>query len=101
MSPIAGNDWLWFADRGHLSFHPMGEVTYVFNHRSGETHVFNAVSIAMLEYFTHAPRKVSALVEDFPDLVGLSREDCPRGVVRRIFAELDDAGLVVPAGRAG
>ncbi|WP_155859948.1 hypothetical protein [Kordiimonas gwangyangensis] len=91
-------EWLWFADRSHFSIQEMGEVTYLYCKRSGDTHVFNAVSVAMLEYFMETPRTVAALVEDFPGLMGLSREECPSGVVKRIFQELDDAGLVLPQG---
>lgn len=90
------SEWLWFADRSHFCIHKMGEVSYLYCTRSGDTHVFNAVSMAMLDYFTDRPRTIAELIEDFPGLMGLGREECPSGVVRRMFAELDDAGLVMP-----
>ena len=92
------SEWLWFADRSHFSIHEMGEVTYLYCKRSGDTHVFNAVSVAMLDYFMEEPRSLTSLVADFPGLMGLSREECPTGVLRRMFTELDEAGLVLPVG---
>jgi PqqD family protein of HPr-rel-A system len=88
--------WLWFADRSHFCIHDMGEVSYLYCMRSGDTHVFNTVSMAILEYFAEKPHSIADLIEDFPELMGLSREECPRGVVRRMFNELDEAGLVMP-----
>ncbi len=86
--------WLWYADQGHFSVQTLGDISYVYCRRSGSTHVFNLVSIEMLKYLSEAPRRVSELAENFPDMLGVSREECPRGFVKRIFAELDDAGLV-------
>ncbi|WP_262691506.1 hypothetical protein [Kordiimonas aestuarii] len=96
MSSSVEKEWLWFADQSLFSVREMGEVTYIYSLRSGNTHVFNAVSMAMLQYFVAAPRGVDELIAHFPDLMGVTREECPRGVIRRIFGELDDAGLVQP-----
>jgi len=96
MAEARESEWLWCADRSHFVIHEMGEVSYVYSARSGNTHVFNLVSLAILEFFCEEPRTVSALVDAFPALMGLAREECPTGVIRRMFKELDEAGLVCP-----
>ncbi|WP_417461814.1 HPr-rel-A system PqqD family peptide chaperone [Kordiimonas sp.] len=93
--------WLWYADQSHFSVEALGDISYVYCRRSGSTHVFNLVSIEMLQYLTIAPRRVSELVEAFPSILGVSREECPRGFVKRIFAELDDAGLLTARAAGG
>ena len=86
--------WLWSVDRSQLELRSFGDVTYAYCRLSGNTHVFNLVSVALLDYLSDAPQSLDHILETFPDILGVSREECPRGVVRRMVEELDEVGLL-------
>lgn len=81
-------------DPGQYQICEMGEAILVYNRRSGATHILNLLSIAMLEFLAGTPKSVAELVDKFPDFIEVSKEECPTGVTRRIFSELDEAGFV-------
>lgn len=88
------DDWLWCVDPGHYQIREMGEAILVYNRRSGTTHILNLLSLAMLEFLAGSPKSLADLVDKFPDFIEVSKEECPTGVARRIFSELDEAGFI-------
>lgn len=93
------DEWLWSVDPGHYAVHEMGDAILVYNRRSGATHILNLVSSAMLDFLAATPRSLADAVDQFPDFLEVPKEECPEGVTRRIFAELDEAGFIVRAGQ--
>lgn len=88
------DDWLWRVDPGHYQTYEMGEAILVYNRRSGATHILNLISIAMLEFLAGPPKTLVDLVDKFPEFIEVLKEECPSGVSRRIFSELDEAGFI-------
>jgi PqqD family protein of HPr-rel-A system len=75
----------------------MGEAIFLYHRRSGATHVLNLVSLSLLEFLAESPKSIREVIEHFPAYIGAERQECPAGVARRLFSELDDAGLLVRA----
>jgi len=92
--------WRWRANPRHYRCHELGDVTFVYNHLSGDTHMLNLVSIALLNLMAARSFTLDELAEAFPAHMGVPNEECPPGVVRRLFDELDEVGLVERSGGA-
>lgn len=56
--------------------------------------MLNLVSRAMLDFLTNNPKTLEDVVSGFASFLQVPTEECPSGVVRRLFSELDDVGLV-------
>lgn len=87
-------DWLWRSNPKQYVSHEVGEAIFLFCRLSGTTHILNLVSMAMLDYLSAEPQTLKGLSEGFHAHLGVALEECPTGVARRIFDELDEAGLV-------
>lgn len=88
------DDWVWVANPDHYILHEMGDTTFVYNRMSGTTHMLNLVSRAMLDFLAASPKTLAQVTADFADYLKVLPEECPSGVVRRLFGELDDVGLI-------
>lgn len=88
------DDWVWVANPDHFIIHEIGDTTFVFSRLSGTTHMLNLVSRAMLDFLTDRPKPMGEVVARFADYLQVPKEECPSGVVRRLFDELDEVGLV-------
>ncbi|TNE60672.1 MAG: HPr-rel-A system PqqD family peptide chaperone [Alphaproteobacteria bacterium] len=86
--------WRWRANARHYRTHVLGDVTYVYCHLSGETHMLNLVSMAMLDLLVQRPYSLAELADAFPACLDVPVAECPPAVVARLFGELDDVGLV-------
>ncbi|NVJ98123.1 MAG: HPr-rel-A system PqqD family peptide chaperone [Alphaproteobacteria bacterium] len=95
VSANPNNDhWLWGVYTNHMVTHSFGDTTFVYNRQSGTTHIFNLVSMAMIEFLSEKPRSMNEIIRDFPAYMGVDAAECPAGVVRRLFGELDEIGLL-------
>ncbi|NVJ69285.1 MAG: HPr-rel-A system PqqD family peptide chaperone [Alphaproteobacteria bacterium] len=91
-------DWVWVSNPDHYLCRQVGDTSFVYNRLSGTTHIFNLVSKAMLDYLSAGPKSLRTIVTEFHMFLEVPAEECPRGVARRLFDELDDIGLVQRVG---
>lgn len=56
--------------------------------------MLNLVSRAMLDFMAESPKTLAQVTAGFADYLEVPPEECPSGVVRRLFGELDEVGLV-------
>lgn len=87
-------NWLWTVDLKECLSHTVGELVYLFHKPSGTTHILNSVSLALVDFLASEPRRYQDVAEQFHSLLDVPSDECPPGVARRLFQELDDAGLV-------
>ncbi len=88
------DDWIWTANPDHYILHEIGDTTFAFSRMSGATHMLNLVSRAMLDFLAESPKTLTQVTAGFADYLEVPPEECPSGVVRRLFGELDEVGLV-------
>ncbi|SDD60218.1 HPr-rel-A system PqqD family peptide chaperone [Kordiimonas lacus] len=88
------DDWVWVANPDHYILHEIGDSTFAFSRVSGTTHMLNLVSRAMLDYLAEHPKTLTQIIAGFAAYLEVPPEECPSGVVRRLFGELDEVGLV-------
>lgn len=88
------DDWLWTVDLKECLSHTVGELVYLFHKPSGTTHILNSVSLALIDFLAVEPRPYRDVAEKFHAFLDVPSGECPPGVARRLFRELDDAGLV-------
>lgn len=92
------DDWRWTVDPTQVLSHSFGETAFVFHKKSGTTHILNLVSLAMVEFLTIKPRTMGEIEADFPTFLSVPPSECPTGVTRRLFGELDDIGMIERVG---
>lgn len=56
--------------------------------------MLNLVSRAMLDFLAESPKTLPQVTAGFADYLQVPAAECPSGVVRRLFGELDEVGLV-------
>lgn len=87
-------DWRWTVDPEQVVTHSFGDTAFVFHKPSGTTHILNLVSLAMVDFLASKSPTLAEIEQGFPAFLEVPPEECPRGVTRRLFEELDDIGLV-------
>ncbi len=95
--PIKQN-WLWRANHSQYVYQQFGDIYYLYSRLSGDTHVLNSVSIAMIGLLEKKAHTLPSLAKAFRKELEVSADECPDGVVLRLLRELDDVGLIERVG---
>jgi len=70
---------------------------FVLNPRSGETHVLNGLTAAILSALAEAPISLDELVERFGPALGGATDEAPEQILDTLLSQLDQLGLIDPA----
>jgi PqqD family protein of HPr-rel-A system len=87
-------DMVWQADSSHLLFVELGEIPTVFDRRSGDTHILNFLSKAIIDSRTKEQLTAAVLSEKVLAEIEMTQEDCPPSLVYSTLSQLDELGLV-------
>ncbi|MFC3051186.1 HPr-rel-A system PqqD family peptide chaperone [Kordiimonas pumila] len=90
------SSFLWVADAAHISNRQFEDVFLVFNKLSGDTHILNFLSAAILDFLSDEKMQVADLAARIWLELELDQEDCPVSLIETTLAELDTTGLVTP-----
>jgi len=86
----------WSVRADDMVIHTVGEVTFLYDRLSGDTHALNIFAATMISLLTAAPSTTDALLEALRATLGLEPADLPASSFGAWLAELDDLGLVAP-----
>jgi len=97
---LINSDMVWHADSASLLFVDLGEISTVFDRRSGDTHILNFLSKAIIDCLTREALTAAALSEKVLAEIEMTEDDCPPSLVSSTLSQLDELGLVQLAGEA-
>ena len=86
---------VWRVCAEDLIFTKLGDVDSVFNRASGDTHILNFLSKALLDCLIQTPMNVTELEPAVLKEIEMGTEDCPFSLIEATLQQLDDIGLVV------
>jgi len=89
-------DMLWAANKDDFTLRPMEDVLLVFHKMSGDTHILNFLSAAVIHVLSQEAETFASAESKILAHVDLTPEDCPPGLIKKTILELDDVGLVGP-----
>ncbi|MGD2081621.1 MAG: HPr-rel-A system PqqD family peptide chaperone [Chromatiales bacterium] len=93
--PGSARPWVWTSgtDLRDLLWETWDDEHFVFNPRSGETHVLNELAGAMLRALAERPRTAAELTAEFREGLSGTDQDVEHAVTA-LLAQLDQLGLV-------
>lgn len=94
-------DTLWVARAAHLIVEPHEDVSVVFHKLSGDTHILNFLSAAIVELLEEEPGTFAEVTGRVLTYLELDADDCPPSLVESTMLQLDDTGLIAPQNLAG
>jgi PqqD family protein of HPr-rel-A system len=86
----------WHASADYIVFQNVGEIVAAFNRRSGDTHILNFLSKAIVDCLCREPATATALMSAVLAEIGMEAADMPEGLLEKTLLELDDIGLIEP-----
>lgn len=86
----------WVANAAHLIMEPHEDVLVVFHRGSGDTHILNFLSAAIVELLIEKGGTFSDVNSRVLAHLELDAEDCPPELVESTILQLDDTGLICP-----
>lgn len=90
------DDTVWRADLDNLILCPFGDVTLAFHRLSGDTHVLNFLSEAVLKVLSNGEETLVSIVPKVIEEIQVPADECPNGVIEQTLLQLDEIGLVAP-----
>lgn len=93
------NDMVWHVCADDLHFADLGDVETVFDKRSGDTHILNFLSKALLDCLARSPLTLRELEPRVLEEIEMTAEDCPFSLIKSTLLQLDELGLVLISGR--
>lgn len=88
------HDMVWHVCADNLLFSALGDVEAVFDRRSGDTHILNFLSKALLDCLARSPMTVLELELSVLAEIEMTSEDCPFSLIEATLVQLDELGLV-------
>jgi len=86
----------WSADKDGLIVRPMEDVLLVFHKLSGDTHILNFLSAAIVDVLSQGSETFASAEPKILRHTSLTAEDCPPRLIKETILLLDDIGLVRP-----
>ena len=90
------SDTIWAANAAHLVMEPHDDVLVVFHRGSGDTHILNFLSAAIVERLIEKAGTFEDVNSHVLNYLELDAEDCPPELVESTMLQLDDTGLICP-----
>jgi len=91
---------VWAANKEDTLLQSLDDVTVAFHKTSGDTHILNFLSTAIINVLTEGAETFSSARPKILSKIQMSSEDCSDAIIVATFLELDDVGLISPqAGR--
>ena len=87
---------VWVACKDELITRSMEDVLFVFHTLSGDTHILNFLSAAIVDVLSAGGETFASAEQKIISKMSLAPEDCPPGLIKKTILELDDTGLVRP-----
>jgi len=86
----------WVANAAHLSIKQFEDVFLVFFRPSGDTHLLNFLSAAILEKLSEGKSTIEGMASGIWSMLELDPSDCPISLIESTVLQLDEVGLVSP-----
>ena len=87
---------LWIANTDQVVLRNLEDVTLAFHKASGDTHILNFLSAAIIKVLAEQPETVASVAPKVIAEIGVDKSDCPPGLIKQTLLQLDDVGLVAP-----
>jgi len=86
----------WLANKDQIILRQLDDATVVFHKTSGDTHVLNFLSLAIINILSNDAETFNSAAPKILLEIGMEQDDCPIQLIKDTFLQLDDVGLIVP-----
>ena len=80
----------------HMLLRPLEDVTIAFHKLSGDTHILNFLSSAVIKVLSLGAETFATATPKILDEIQVSIEDCPASLIQETMLQLDEVGLITP-----
>ncbi|WND02595.1 HPr-rel-A system PqqD family peptide chaperone [Temperatibacter marinus] len=87
----------WLSDASWFSTKMVDDYFLIYNYRSGDTHVLNAISYELLELIAQNPVPAGQLKEVFAQRLQVTSTEVHDQLLNNALKSLDEAGLIEPS----
>ncbi len=87
---------VWFADSSDIIVRQFEDVYLAFSKKSGETHLLNFLTAAIVKAVINEAGSFTVLYERVLSDLQLDTDDCPFELMQSSILQLDDVGLLMP-----
>ena len=87
---------LWVANKDQITLHTLDDVTVAFHKISGDTHILNFLSLAIIKTLSVNDESFSSAAPKIWQDIQVGEQDCPIQLIKDTFLQLDDVGLITP-----
>ena len=90
------DDTVWVTDNQRMILHALDDVIVAFHKISGDTHILNFLSAAVIKTVAASGETFSSAAPKILAEIQMKAEDCPRQLIIDTFLQLDEVGLIAP-----
>lgn len=87
---------LWTANQDQILLRTLDDVTVAYHKVSGDTHILNFLSLAILETLSVQDETFASAAPQIWKAIQVGEQDCSIELIKGTFLQLDDVGLISP-----
>jgi len=91
------DDTQWCADPDKIILETLEDVTVAFHKVSGDTHILNFMSAAVVAVLSEGPETFASATPKILNYIQLDEADCPDGIIKETILQLDEVDLIAPS----
>jgi len=90
------DDTVWITDNQSMILHALDDVIVAFHKISGDTHILNFLSVAVIKTVAAGGETFSSATPKILSEIQMTADDCPEQLIVDTFLQLDEVGLIAP-----